>query len=64
MNGGPIRSNSYVRIYYDPSGNVILRLEIRDFKGELKDYTKPVFPFPGARDIGNVNGKPPATETP
>jgi hypothetical protein len=39
--GGPINASSYVRICYDPAGNVILRLEIRDFKGELKDYGKP-----------------------
>jgi hypothetical protein len=31
--GGPIRDNSYVRICFDPPGNVILRLEIRDFEG-------------------------------
>jgi hypothetical protein len=36
--GGPIKSDSYVRICYDPSENAILRLEIRDFKGKLKDY--------------------------
>jgi hypothetical protein len=35
---GPIKSDSYVRICYDPSENAILRLEIRDFKGRLKDY--------------------------
>jgi hypothetical protein len=39
--GGPINASSYVRICYDPAGNVILRLEIRDFKGEFKDYGKP-----------------------
>jgi hypothetical protein len=38
--GGPINSNSYVRICYDPSDNAILRLEIRDFVGNLKDYTR------------------------
>jgi hypothetical protein len=43
--GGPINSGSYVRICYDPSGNVILRLEIRNFEGPLKDYAKawPIF---------------------
>jgi hypothetical protein len=30
--GGPIRSDSYVRIWYDPDDMAILRLEIRDFK--------------------------------
>lgn len=38
--GGPINRNSYARICYDPSGNVILRLEIRGFKGRVKDYSK------------------------
>lgn len=38
--GGPIDENSYVRICYDPSGNRILRLEIRDFRGVPKDYSK------------------------
>jgi len=64
--GGPIRSNSYVRICYDPSGNVILRLEIRDFEGELKNYAKPSssFPFPGSSDIRNVDSKSPAVDMP
>jgi tetratricopeptide (TPR) repeat protein len=55
--GGPINSDSYVRICYDPSGGVILRLEIRDFKGDLKDYAKvqSIFPKPG--DMQNVSGK-------
>lgn len=39
--GGPISKDSYVRICYDPAGNVILRLEIRDFKGTPKNYAKP-----------------------
>jgi hypothetical protein len=39
--GGPIKSDSYVRICYDPADHAILRLEIRGFTGELKDYTKP-----------------------
>lgn len=30
--GGPIRSDSYVRICYDPSDKAILRLEVRDPK--------------------------------
>ena len=55
--GGPIKSDSYVRICYDPSSHVILRLEIRDFKGDLKDYAKVqgIFPEPG--DLQNVDGK-------
>ena len=38
--GGPIDQNSYVRICYDPKGNAILRLEIRDFKGPIRNYAK------------------------
>jgi hypothetical protein len=38
--GGPINSSSYVRICYDPRNHAILRLEIRDFRGEFKDYSK------------------------
>jgi len=30
--GGPMSAGSYVRICYDPNGNAILRLEIRDFR--------------------------------
>jgi hypothetical protein len=64
--GGPIRSDSYVRICYDPPRNVILRLEIRDFKGELKDYAKApsIFPAPGPSDISNVNGNRPTIDPP
>ncbi len=36
--GGPLNSDSYVRICYDPAGNAILRLEVRGFAGKLKDY--------------------------
>src|SRR5262249_16213533 len=66
--GGPIRSDSHVRICYDPFGNVILRLEIRDFKGELNDYTKepgifPV-PVPVPNDTRNINGEHPALGMP
>jgi hypothetical protein len=31
--GGPVKGDSYLRICYHPSGNVILRLEMRDFQG-------------------------------
>lgn len=55
--GGPIRSDSYVRICYDPAGNVILRLEIRDFKGEAKDHVRELgfFPFPQPGDTHQTN---------
>jgi hypothetical protein len=60
--GGPINNGSYVRICYDPSGNVILRLEIRDFDGPLKDYARarPIFtPDAGlpTPDISPLEGK-------
>jgi hypothetical protein len=35
--GGPISGGAYVRICYDPSSNVILRLEIRDFEPAPKE---------------------------
>jgi hypothetical protein len=55
--GGPIDDKSYVRICYDPSRNVILRLEIRDFKGELKDYGWRNFSlFPKAEDFQKAGG--------
>lgn len=38
--GGPIDENAYVRICYDPKRDEILRLEIRDFKGPIKNYAK------------------------
>jgi hypothetical protein len=46
--GGPIGKDAYVRICYDPAGNVILRLEIRNFNGVVKDYSKAGGIFPGA----------------
>src|SRR5262245_44367327 len=64
--GGPLRSDSYVRICYDPQRNVILRLEIRDFKGELKDYAKspPLFPFPSESEIRELRNKHPMVAVP
>jgi|GEM_PF-816096 len=38
--GGPLDKNAYVRICYDPSDNAILELEIRDFKGAPRDYSR------------------------
>ncbi len=52
--GGPINGGSYVRICYDPAGNVILRLEIRDFKGSLQDYSKGMSFVPNSEDARNV----------
>jgi len=65
--GGPIKSDSYVRICYDPAGNIILRLEIRDFKGELKDYAKIGGFFPSSGEIQKdiaENTKNPAINPP
>ncbi|MBV9459054.1 MAG: hypothetical protein JO141_16245, partial [Bradyrhizobium sp.] len=53
--GGPINRDSYVRICYDPAGNAILRLEIMDFKGEAKDYSRAQGIFPSAEDVGRIS---------
>jgi tryptophan-rich sensory protein len=63
--GGPIRSDSYVRICYDPTGNVILRLEIRDFRGEPKDYGRNIFRlFPKAEGLQKIGNSGPAIQPP
>jgi len=64
VHGGPIKGDSYVRICYDPSGNVILRLYIRDFKGELKDYSKVRNIFPSREDFQKAFKKDPAGAMP
>ncbi len=55
--GGPISKDSFVRICYDPSDNQILRLEVRDFKGQQKDHSQTENPFSRPRDFPEVNGK-------
>ena len=62
--GGPIKDNSYVRICYDPSGNVILRLEIRDFVGSPTYHANSPNIFPTADDIKELNKKRPAIDIP
>jgi hypothetical protein len=63
--GGPLRSDSYVRICYDPTGNVILRLEIRDFRGAPKDYRQNTFSlFPKAGDLQKTGNSGPAIQPP
>jgi hypothetical protein len=57
--GGPINSGSYVRICYDPSDNAILRLEIRDLKGETKNYANSTSIFPPSSDMRRANGESP-----
>jgi hypothetical protein len=58
--GGPLTGDSYVRICYDPASNAILRLEIRDFKGERKDYAAADGFFPTAEDARRFAEKGPA----
>ena len=50
--GGPVSKDSYVRICYDPADNAILRLEIRNFHGILKNYSRgdDLFSDSGASD--------------
>jgi hypothetical protein len=55
--GGPINGDSHVRICYDPSDGAILRLEIRDFKGDPKDYARAESMFPKAPDVRNSGRK-------
>jgi hypothetical protein len=62
--GGPIKSDSYARICYDPSGNVILRLEIRDFAGSPTYHANPPSIFPTADDVAKLKGKRPAIDVP
>jgi hypothetical protein len=67
--GGLIKADSYVRICYDPSGNIILRLEIRDFKGDAKDYANAPNIFSDffhakPEDIQNLRNQKPPVELP
>jgi hypothetical protein len=62
--GGPVRADSYVRICYDPSDGAILRLEIRDFKGDLKDYAKTQGIFPKPPAAPNISGRNLAIDIP
>jgi hypothetical protein len=63
--GGPVSGDSYVRICSDPAGNVILRLEIRDFKGELRDYSKAdIFPPTVPGDFQSIDRAPPPDDMP
>jgi hypothetical protein len=62
--GGPVHGDSYVRICYDPSNDAILRLEIRDFKGGLKDYAKAQSIFPKPAEMPNIGGRNPAINIP
>jgi hypothetical protein len=51
--GGPVDAGSYVRICYEPLQNAILRLEVRDFQGEVK-YKRRLFGFPGTVDTRKI----------
>jgi hypothetical protein len=58
--GGPLKAGSVVRICYDPSDNAILRLEIRDYTGPLKDYARTPGFFPQPVPPPNMaRGNPP-----
>jgi hypothetical protein len=54
--GGPINGDSYVRICYDRTDGAILRLEIRDLKGNPPDYTTTKSAFPALEDFQHVAG--------
>jgi len=54
--GGPIRADQYVRICYNPAGNTILRLEIRDFAGIEKSYARVFNPF-ARTEVGRTGGQ-------
>lgn len=58
--GGPIDENSYVRISYTSGANknYILRLEIRDYNGPIKNYSSGFNPFPSEK-INNPAGPVP-----
>jgi hypothetical protein len=66
--GGPLKSDADVRICYDPSDRAILRLEIRGFTGEVKNYARPWTFFFTAEHFGGQNADPgrqrPRFETP
>jgi len=62
--GGPINKNSIVRICYDPSGNQILRLEIKKFTSQIKDYSKSEVLFPRPDDFKKIGGENPIGEMP
>jgi hypothetical protein len=62
--GGPIDKNAYVRICYDPKRNAILRLEIRDFKGPIKNYAAAgLFPDDGDQHQSRDNLETPTNKT-
>ncbi len=62
--GGPVTAHSYVRVCYDPSDNVILRLQIRDFKGEPRDYSSSPATFLRQLGIPGMPGDRPGIELP
>lgn len=55
--GGPVDADAYVRICYDPAGNAILRLEIRDFTGEKKNYATADGLFPSGADVRHLGDR-------
>jgi hypothetical protein len=62
--GGPIRSDSYVRICFDPQDNAILKLEILDFTGSVKSYSNADDIFSGGAPSPRVVPKYPQANIP
>jgi len=62
--GGPINAGSYVRLCYDPDNHDILRLEIRDFKGNPQAASKPLNVFPTEEDRSKLGDFTPAKDLP
>lgn len=58
--GGPVDENSYVRISYSSGGskNYILRLEIKDYDGPIKNYSSGFNPFPMGKKGNSSNPDP------
>lgn len=62
--GGPINAGSYVRLCYDAGNHDILRLEIRDFKGNPQAASKPLSLFPTEEDRQKLGGPMPVKTLP
>jgi hypothetical protein len=64
--GGPINENSYVKISYASGSNknYILRLEIKDYNGPIKNYSSGFSPFPWGKRDNSSNPEPHKTNFP
>lgn len=56
--GGPVNQNSVVRIFYVPRGstNIITRLEVKGYKGPIKNYSGGVGIFSAFEKLGETGG--------